>query len=309
MTADTTNTNSYSSWKDALNKSVDYDATATELSQVQEILTAVTVQVEDDDADNGGILAFLSDDFMPLRHLRAEKGNVPKAIESIQRTLKWRKEFHVDAIATCLQKEQEDIDNATPANMGEEDLAAIIRKENETGKLYVRGHDKDGRAVLYMRPGKENTKDHVNNMRHLVYHMEKAIACSARKGQSRICIVIDYDGFKLRHAPPLGTARYTLDVLQHHYPERLHRGYICNPPWIFQGFWKVVYPFIDPVTKQKIRFCTSKKDFEQVQADMGDEKNNLESCAGGTEPVKEFDSTEYLALPMDITFGEQEDKT
>lgn len=273
---------------------VGYSATDTEMQQVKEIVAALS---QDE-------ISALSDDFMTLRHLRAEKGKVPKAIEAVRRTLKWREEFQVNAIRSCLHSS-----SSSPEEEDSDLLANVIRKENETGKLYVRGYDKDGRAMLYMRPGNENTNDHVNNMRHLVYHMEKAVACSASRGQSRICIVIDYDGFKLRHAPPMSTSKFTLDVLQKHYPERLHRGYICNPPWIFQGFWKVIYPFIDPVTKQKICFCTSQKEFDKVLEDMGGEdiaKKTLEACAGGSSDVKEFNSTEYLALPMDVTFGEED---
>lgn len=113
-------------------------------------------------------------------------------------------------------------------------MTPIMEKENETCKLYVRGYDNEGRALLYMRPAKENTQDAVNNMRHLTWNLEKAIACSAKNGRSKVCIIIDYDEFSLRHAPPLSTSRYTLDILQKHYPERMHKAYICNPPFVFR---------------------------------------------------------------------------
>ena len=114
------------------------------------------------------------------------------------------------------------------------EMTPIIQKENETCKLYVRGYDQQGRALLYMRPAQENTQDAVNNMRHLVWNLEKAIACSAQRGQRKVCIVIDYDGFLLRHSPSLSTSRYTLDILQKHYPERMHKAYVCNPPFVFR---------------------------------------------------------------------------
>jgi hypothetical protein len=305
MQVNTTATTTTKDGGAAAANAVDYGVTATELDQVNEIVAGLSQEEMD----------ILSDDFMTLRHLRAEKGNVGKAIAAVKRTLKWRKEFRVDELKTCLL-DASTTTTTTNISRGSgsskdddgDDLASILREENESGKLYVRGYDKDGRALLYMRPGKENTNHHVNNMRHLVYHMEKALACSASRGQSKICIVIDYAGFQLRHAPPMSTSRFTLDVLQKHYPERLHCGYICNPPWIFQGFWKLVYPFIDPVTKQKICFCTSSKDFQKVLDDMGgpEQATHLEECAGGTHPTLEFNSSEYLTLPLDITFGEDE---
>ena len=183
----------------------------------------------------------------------------------------------------------------------------ILLKENETGKLYARGYDKDGRALMYMRPGNENTHDETNNMRHLVFHLEKTIACSEKNGQSKICLVIDYLGFQLRNAPPMSTSRRTLDILQKHYPERMHRAYICNPPFVFRTFWSLIQPFIDPVTKQKICFCSGKKGFAKIVDDMGgeDKAKHLEKCAGGTEDVRAYDTTEFLLeLPFDAAFDE-----
>jgi len=147
---------------------LDYDQTEVESEQVQEIMAALTASE----------IESLPDAYMVLRHLRAEKGNVSDAIDATKRTLSWQKEFGVKDIKTCIGHNEE--------------LEAILRKENETGKLYVRGHDKDGRAILYMRSAKENTNHETNNMRHLVYHMEKAVACSAAKGRSKICIIVDY---------------------------------------------------------------------------------------------------------------------
>lgn len=206
----------------------------------------------------------------------------------------WRKEFGVDAIVSCL--------SGNPRN----EMTPIIEKENETSKLYVRGYDKDGRALLYMRPSKENTADSVNQMRHLVWNLEKAIACSAKNGRSKVCIVIDYDGFKLKHSPPLSTSRYTLDILQKHYPERMHRAYICNPPFVFRTFWTLIRPFIDPVTKEKICFCHGKAGMDKIAADVGDDNRvkYLEKCAGGTAELRPIQSQEYLSLPFSVGFDE-----
>lgn len=281
---------------------VDYTMTEEEKRQMEEISKALSQEEQEG----------LADQFMTLRHLRAEKGNVQKAIAALQRTLKWRKEFRVEDLKRCLQpvdqEPKEDEKKEEESKASREELASVVRKENETGKMYIRGYDKGGRAIMYMRPGKENTNNEEGNMRHLVYHMEKAVACSAKAGQSKLCIVIDYAGFQLRHAPPMSTSKYTLDVLQKHYPERLYRAYICNPPWIFKGFWKVISPFIDPVTKEKIQFCTSKPDFEKVLEDMGGPekaKPHLEECAGGSISPTDFDSKSYLSLPLDVAYGEQ----
>lgn len=293
-----------------------YGMTETETERSEEIENALS-----EDEREG-----LTDKFMALRHLRAEKGDAKKAVAAVRRTLKWRDEFRVQNLRRCLRgidrreggesnddekreaSNNDSNDNDVDSKSSEEELmASVVRKENETGKLYVRGYDKDGRAMMYMRPGKENTRDEGGNMLNLVYHMEKAIACSAKNGRSKLCIVVDYGGFLLRNAPPMSTSKFTLDLLQKHYPERLFRAYICNPPWIFDGFWKVIQPFIDPVTKEKIQFCTSERAFEKVAQDMGGPeraKRCLEACAGGEIDPSDFDTVAYCALPLEVSFGE-----
>ena len=45
-----------------------------------------------------------------------------------------------------------------------------------------------------------------------------------------------------------------MNILQNHYPERLGRALVTNVPFYIWGFFKLITPFIDPVTREKIRF-------------------------------------------------------
>lgn len=242
--------------------------------------------------------AQLADPAMPLRHLRANDGNLTKAIQSLQTTLQWRQTFGVDRIRSGM-------------NGGDQEMETVLRRENETGKIYVRGYDAEGRALMYMRPARENTHQEEHNMQHLVWNMEKAIACTRTKSQQlgaeppleKFNLVIDYEGFKLRNAPPMSTAKYTLEILQKHYPERLYRAYVLNPPLVFRTFWTLIRPFVDPVTKQKIVFCTGKAGMAQL-TDAVTDVHQLEPVAGGPNSVREFLSKEYVELPFDVSFGE-----
>lgn len=234
----------------------------------------------------------MADEHMPRRHYRAENGDVETAIKKIKATIAWRQQFEVEKIKTCFNQD------------GDKEMQKIIALENATGKIYVRGYDREGRAVLYLRPGMENTRHELNNMRHLTYQLERAIACTRQKcGKEKINIVIDYKGFKLRNAPPMSTTKHTLDILQNHYPERLHRAFICNPPLVFRTFWAVMSPFIDPVTKEKIVFCHGKVALEKLNENF--DLETTERCAGGTKQLREFDSREYLSLPFSKTFDEK----
>lgn len=66
-------------------------------------------------------------------------------------------------------------------------------------------------------------------------------------------------------------------------------------------------PFIDPVTKTKIVFCTGKEGLAQLAGDVGAENlKYLEPCAGGTMDQPKVESATYLRLPFDQTFGEKQ---
>jgi hypothetical protein len=202
----------------------------------------------------------------------------------LEDTIKWRHEFGIDNIHT--------------------EYKDTIALENSTGKMYVRGFDKEGVPLIYMKPVKENTKDHTGNIKHLVYSMERAVACMEAKGQgnTKLSLVIDYDGYTSAHAPPMKTALETLNILQSHYPERLKHAYCVRAPFMFYAFFKMVSPFIDPVTRAKI--CMLKNaDIGtpncKLMQDVGGDV--LESCVGGKDS-RPFVSSLYLAGPFEQDF-------
>lgn len=54
--------------------------------------------------------------------------------------------------------------------------------------------------------------------------------------------------------PSIGTARTVLNILQTHYPERLGLALIAHLPWLLHAFYKLLTPFIDPLTRLKMVF-------------------------------------------------------
>lgn len=194
---------------------------------------------------------------MISRYIRKEKGSTSTALTSLRSTLQWRAAFNISSIVRL-----------------EEPFKSSIRSEC-SGKVYVRGMDKEGRAVMYMKPRLENTRTHDANLQHVVFNLEKACACSSTCGKEGVNLIMDFNGYKLRDAPPMKTSRSFLTVLQSHYPERLHRAYIVNPPMIFRAFWTVVKPFIDPHTKRKIVFVKGDKEVEDkiISPETGDRKS------------------------------------
>jgi hypothetical protein len=217
----------------------------------------------------------------------------------LKNAIAWHQSFEVQTITGCYyQSHDNDVESATAS----QNMKRILREENDTGKVYVRGYDLNGRAVIYLRPGMENTKNEKNQMRHLVYNCERAIACTAKNGFEKFVIVMDYTGFKISNAPSISTTKETIRILQNYYPERLFRAYICNPPLVFRTFWGMIKMFVDPVTKSKIAFCVGKNGKKIVEENF--DISTVERCAFGTSDLKVFDSDEYLNAPFNTTFGE-----
>ncbi|KAK0507791.1 hypothetical protein JMJ35_009680 [Cladonia borealis] len=165
-----------------------------------------------------------------LRYLRASKWSEPLAAQRIQATLLWRREYGVES-----------------------HTAEYISEENETGKQVVLGYDNEGRPCLYLNPHKQNTKGKEKQIQHLVFMLERCIDLMPA-GQETLALLVNFKESRKGDGASVGQGRETLSILQNHYPERLGRACVKDVPWVIWGFFKLITPFIDPLTKQKLKF-------------------------------------------------------
>lgn len=63
----------------------------------------------------------------------------------------------------------------------------------------------------------------------------------------------------------VGALQAVFEVLQQHYPERLGELWFLNAPFIFWGLWRVVSPFIQQATKEKIKFLSGREREQMLQ--------------------------------------------
>ncbi|OCT45175.1 Phosphatidylinositol transfer protein PDR16 [Cladophialophora carrionii] len=165
-----------------------------------------------------------------LRYLRATSWNVAQAETRLRNTLVWRREYG-------LEKHTKD----------------YISIENATGKQLILGWDNEGRTCQYMRPSKQNTERSDRQIQHLVFMLERSIDMMPC-GQETLALLINFAETKSGQGATLSQGKQTLNILQNHYPERLGRALVTNVPFYIWGFFKLITPFIDPLTREKIKF-------------------------------------------------------
>jgi hypothetical protein len=189
----------------------------------------------------------------------------------------------------------------------------MFRQKNSTRIGYVRGYDRDGRAIHVCDPKAPKDGDEIDMLQYVAFCIEKAVACTMRKSSElsednipleKYIHVADYTGFKLSDSGQTSLSKKILETVQNHYPERLHRAYLFNTPLIFRFAWAMAKPFIDADTRQKVVFCSGKDIDKFVNNVLEPEK--LEPGLGGPtdNPVRPLDATEYMALPWDVGFDE-----
>lgn len=139
-----------------------------------------------------------------------------------------------------------------------------------------------------MRPGRENTETSPRQLRHLVWCLYVpfiAKSCFAGlisrserakdlmpPGQESLVIIVDYKSTTLRTNPSISIARKVLNILQQHYVETLGRALVVNLPMLLNFFYKGISPFLDPVTRDKMRFNPDLLELipkSQLDADFG----------------------------------------
>lgn len=132
--------------------------------------------------------------------------------------------------------------------------------------MHVIGHDMAARPVIYSCLELATNRDVQDNRRHMLSTFEQAIRLMP-PGVESWCWVLDFHGFGVRDCDPR-LAKIFLTETAAHYPERLGQFFVISAPRLFNGLWKAISGFIDPVTKQKIHFCqfSRKGGNEKVQA-------------------------------------------
>jgi hypothetical protein len=159
--------------------------------------------------------------------------------------------------------------------------AEELNEEASTGKTYRRGFDKQGRPVVFMSPGKENSSDYIKNVKLLIYTLERSVDSMA-EGVEQMTWLIDFNGYSRKNNLPYSVIMEVLGVLSNHYPERLGACFMVDTPWIFSLSWKAISPFVNPVTKSKVHFVNGSESTKEQAFTKHFEMTMLDRKYAGT---------------------------
>jgi len=248
---------------------------------------SVDSSIEDHEGvyDNAGTL---------IRYLSSQEWNLTKALEKIRATGRWRKEFGLSGLRSGMYTE-------------------ALSREGAYGKMYVRGFDRAGRPIIYVKLHNRDSGNHDDTLRYFVYCLERAIACldhasvsegvqffapedddfKNQQSGGKFTLVVDFTGYRSSNRPSLKTLRAATAILQDHYPEQLGQAYLMWPPLKITAFWKAVRRMVDPATYQKFIVVKDGKFHVQLLSNTFDPVA-LERCAGG-DVEGAFDSTIFLS--------------
>lgn len=252
---------------------------------VRQQLTLVEDWVNQENIDMNELCTYTLDHRLTmLRYLRANQLDSRKAIAHMQRNIIFRREKNVAQLSLL-----------KPENI----LGFKMTDLTMTYPHWHQGYDKTGRPVLYKMYGKFDASKvkklcggNYDNV--MLYHLwEQEATCNLCYQQSiklnkiieTSTGIIDVKNMSMFQITRdfLNLVQQMAEIDQQQYPETLGRLYIINTPSAFPMVWKMVKPWIDPVTASKIHILSSPREYEPALAEfIGVE--NLPANYGGLLP-------------------------
>lgn len=113
--------------------------------------------------------------------------------------------------------------------------------------------------------------------------------------------------------------KFMIKIFEANYPESLGAVLVHKAPWIFQGIWKIIRGWLDPVVAGKVHFTSSVDDLEkfiprsqiikELDGDENWEYKYAEPVAGENDAMKEETPRKELETERDGQVREYQRKT
>jgi hypothetical protein len=192
------------------------------------------------------------DDLLLLRFLRARQFDAAKTTEMIKNDIEWRQKVGADSALETWPKNK------------------WYKQCLDYWPSAFHGVDRYGNPAYFERLGNIDPKSFVGSIsqedlvQYHIWAMER-IEAKMREGYNNgtvpaahvdlgVLYVEDMGGFGMRHFNKAGLdmVRMLSAIDQDHYPEMLRKVIAINVPSLFSAVWKIVSPWLDPITQGKI---------------------------------------------------------
>ncbi|KAK8476355.1 hypothetical protein V6N11_014485 [Hibiscus sabdariffa] len=201
------------------------------------------------------------DDLTLRRFLRARDLDVEKASAMFLKYLKWRRSFVPNG-------------SISPSE---------LKNEIQQNKMFLQGSDKKGRPVGVLLAGRHfQHKGGVDEFKRFIVYIFDKIFARMPPGQEKFLVIGDLEGWGYTNCD-IRAYLAALSLVQDYFPERLGKLFIVHAPYIFMAAWKIVYPFIDIKTRNKIVFVENKKLKSTLLEEI--EESQLPETYGGQLPL------------------------
>jgi len=176
---------------------------------------------------------FLSDSTF-LRYLEARDGDVGKAADMLDNTIRWRTE-RID---------------------GRPCICPACAKSASAHCFIPLGEDKRGWQLIYSCAARAEDKHSDSSVTHMSVTLERLFDGSSKPG--KIVWLIDMHGFGWRDFD-MSMATTVVPMFSNQYPERMGQIVILDPPAGLKLIWEGLVSLLDPVTRRKIKMLRADK--------------------------------------------------
>ena len=166
------------------------------------------------------------------RFLRADRGDLDKATKRLRETLRWRLEVRPET-RMCTACHSSDLRSHYMQHVG---------------------WDRLGRALVFSDIGMARDKSPASNAEHCAQVLELLEPHLNPFPRDQYVWVVDFHKFGVADMSPK-VAGACLSLFGRSYPERLGGMILVGAPVLFNGLYRAVCAFADPVTVRKVRFA------------------------------------------------------
>ncbi|PHH58837.1 hypothetical protein CDD81_4281 [Ophiocordyceps australis] len=258
-------------------------------------------------------------DALMLRFLRARKWDVEKALVMLVSATNWRhNEMHVDS-AIMKSGEAGAVRDEKDGSPEEKRLATDFMAQSRMGKSFIHGTDKQGRPICVVRvrlhkPGAQSAE---SLEKFTVFIIETARLVLEPPADTAT-IIFDMTGFSLANMD-YHPVKFMIQCFEANYPECLGAVLVHNAPWVFQGIWRIIRGWLDPVVAAKVHFTNYRAGLEEyiapgqiikeLEGDEDWEYKYVEPLEGENDAMKDTETRDQLLKARSELYNQFEEAT